>query len=70
MKLVARSGGDPNRIRMLRSFDPRARGDLDVPDPYYGGNTGFTQVLRMIEASMPGLVDFVKKKLEEKEGPA
>jgi protein-tyrosine phosphatase len=55
---------------MLRSFDPRATGDLDVPDPYYGGNTGFTQVLRMIEASMPGLVDFVKKKLQEKEGPA
>jgi protein-tyrosine phosphatase len=68
-KLVARSGGDPARIRMLRSFDPKATGDLDVPDPYYGGNNGFTQVLRMIEASMPGLVDFVKKNLGEKEGP-
>jgi protein-tyrosine phosphatase len=62
-KLVARSGGDPSRIRMLRSFDPNARGDLDVPDPYYGGDSGFTRVLRMIEASMPGLVDHVKSNL-------
>lgn len=59
-KLVARSGGDPSRIRMLRSFDPQAEGDLDVPDPYYGSGGGFTRVLRMIEASMPGLVEWVK----------
>jgi len=63
-KLVARAGGDPDRIRMLRSFDPAASGDLDVPDPYYGGNSGFTRVLRMIEASMPGLVDWVKANLD------
>ncbi len=60
-KLVARTGADPERIRMLRSFDPAGAGDLDVPDPYYGGDGGFTQVLRMIEASMPGLVDWVRR---------
>lgn len=68
-KLVARSGGDPSRIRMLRSFEPHTKGDLDVPDPYYGGDSGFTQVLRIIEACMPGLVDFVKMNLDGKEGP-
>lgn len=67
-KLVARSGGDPARIRMLRSFDPRATGDLDVPDPYYGRDAGFTQVLRMIEASMPGLVEYVADSLNGEEG--
>ena len=67
-KLVARTG-DPDRIRMLRSFDPASAGDLDVPDPYYGGDDGFTRVLRMIEASMPGLMDWVKVELKTEEGP-
>ncbi len=68
-KLVARSGGDPDRIRMLRSFDPASEGNLDVPDPYYGGDGGFTRVLRMIEASMPAMMDWVRGELETKEGP-
>lgn len=64
-KLVKRTGGDPERIRMLRSFDPAASGDLDVPDPYYGGDGGFTRVLRMIEAAMPGLLDWIRDNLDE-----
>jgi len=66
-KLVGRTGGDPSRIKMLRSFDPEATGKLDVPDPYYGGDSGFADVLRMIESSMPGLVDWVKENLNGKE---
>lgn len=58
------SGDDLGRIRMLRSFDPAASGDLDVPDPYYGGNGGFTNVLGMIEASMPGLMVWVRENLD------
>jgi protein-tyrosine phosphatase len=64
-RLVAHAGSDPSRIRMLRSFDPKAKGDLDVPDPYYGSNGGFTRVLRMIEDSMPGLVAWVKDELDK-----
>jgi low molecular weight protein-tyrosine phosphatase len=64
-RLVAQTGGDPSRIKLLRSFDPHARGNLDVPDPYYGANGGFTEVLRMIEASMPGLLDWVRAHLSE-----
>lgn len=54
---------DPGRIRLFRSFDPAATGDLDVPDPYYGGNDGFQIVLGMIEAATPGLVQWVKENL-------
>lgn len=64
-KLVKRSGGDTERIRMLRSFDPAAGADLDVPDPYYGGDGGFTRVLRMIEAAMPGLLDYISTNLKQ-----
>jgi low molecular weight protein-tyrosine phosphatase len=54
--------GDPDRVRLLRSFDPTAGPDLDVPDPYYGGADGFGEVLGMIEAAMPGLLGWVRKK--------
>jgi low molecular weight protein-tyrosine phosphatase len=63
-RLVAQTGGDPSRIKLLRTFDPRAQGSLDVPDPYYGANGGFTEVLRMIEASMPGLLDWVRENID------
>ena len=31
--------------------------DLDVPDPYYGGDRGFETVLDMVEAACRGLLD-------------
>ncbi|MET0132694.1 MAG: low molecular weight protein-tyrosine-phosphatase [Kibdelosporangium sp.] len=52
-----------DKIRLLRSFDPAAGDDLDVPDPYYGGDDGFLVVLTMIEAATPGLVDWVRENL-------
>ena len=45
------------KVRLLREFDPAADGDLDVPDPYYGGDNGFETVLDMVEASCRGLID-------------
>jgi protein-tyrosine phosphatase len=46
------------KVRYLREFDPasRARGDLDVPDPYYGGADGFDHVLDLVEAASRGLL--------------
>jgi protein-tyrosine phosphatase len=52
----------PDRVRLLRSFDPDADG-VDVPDPYYGDDSGFSEVLAMIEAAMPGLVAWVREQL-------
>jgi protein-tyrosine phosphatase len=45
------------KVRLLREFDPAASGDLDVPDPYYGGDRGFETVLDMVEAACRGLLD-------------
>ena len=55
---------DPSRVRLLRSFDPAADGDLDVPDPYYGGPDGFDEVLDQVEAAMPGLIAWVGEQQE------
>lgn len=62
-KALRRLVADPDRVRMFRSFDPDATGDLDVPDPYYGGPDGFTDVMAMVEAAMPGLLEHVRAQL-------
>jgi protein-tyrosine phosphatase len=50
------------KVRLLREFDPAAvaAGDLDVPDPYYGGPNGFDHVLDLVEAACRGLLDEVR----------
>lgn len=45
------------KIRLLREFDPRADGELDVPDPYYGGLEGFHNVYDLVERSVLGLLE-------------
>ncbi len=50
------------RVRLLREFDPASAGapDLDVPDPYYGGDDGFDVVLDQVDAACRGLLDAVR----------
>jgi protein-tyrosine phosphatase len=47
-----------DKIQMLRAYDPRAlaSGDLDVHDPYYGDDHGFTRALDEIVPAVDGLV--------------
>ncbi|EHR49306.1 protein-tyrosine-phosphatase [Saccharomonospora marina XMU15] len=52
---------EPDRVRLLRSFDPSAPPGAEVPDPYYGSGDGFADVLAMIERSVSGLMDWVRK---------
>jgi protein-tyrosine phosphatase len=52
-----------DRIRLLRSFDPASGDeDLDVPDPYYGGDRGFEDVLDQVQAACEGLLDQLKRR--------
>lgn len=45
------------KVRLLREYDPAAAdtGELDVPDPYLG-ETGFDEVLDIVEAACAGLL--------------
>lgn len=54
---------DPERVVLMRDFDPGAGSDRDVPDPYYGGDDGFDEVLAMVEAAVPGLLAWVRERL-------
>ena len=44
------------KVRLLREFDPASAGELDVPDPYYGGERGFETVLDHVQAACRGLL--------------
>jgi protein-tyrosine phosphatase len=52
---------EPDRVRLLRSFDPDSPEGAEVPDPYYGGDEGFVEVLAMVRAAVPGLLDWVRE---------
>ena len=67
--LLTLAGEDPARrskVRRLREFDPVSvkNGELDVPDPYYGGADGFEQVLDIVEAACRGLLAEIRPRTE------
>lgn len=43
------------RVRLLLDYAPEL-GRRDVPDPYYGGDSGFEDVLDLVEAAVRGLI--------------
>jgi protein-tyrosine phosphatase len=58
------------RIHLLRDFDPAVGPDsspyeLDVPDPYYDDLQAFADVLTLIEAACVGLLDHVRRELDD-----
>jgi protein-tyrosine phosphatase len=48
-------GVDPQRISLLRDYDPEAESP-DVPDPYYGGENGFQDVFDIVRRGCDGLL--------------
>ncbi|HET9625050.1 MAG TPA: low molecular weight protein-tyrosine-phosphatase [Kofleriaceae bacterium] len=50
-------------IALLRSFDPTADADAEVPDPWPGGEAGFEDVLDQCERACAGLLAHVKARL-------
>ena len=71
LRRLAPGRQEREKVRLLREFDPasgvgdagqpsrplaqRVAGDLDVPDPYYGGPNGFDDVLDIVTAGCRGL---------------
>jgi protein-tyrosine phosphatase len=56
-------GGEAS-LYLLREFDPEGGPGAEVPDPYYGGPTGFEDVFAMVERSCRGLLHHI---LEEED---
>lgn len=54
-----------DRVLLFRAFDPLVSDPPvpDVPDPYYGGEEGFTEVLAMVERTAEALVAALRRDL-------
>ena len=60
--LIERSvDGDPPAAHLLREFDAEAAGELEVPDPYFGGPRGFDNVHDLVERSARGLLEHLRE---------
>ncbi len=57
LRRLAASEADWRKVHLLREYDPQARGNLDVPDPYYGALSDFEQVYQIVERSCRQLLD-------------
>ncbi|GAB09011.1 protein-tyrosine-phosphatase [Gordonia araii NBRC 100433] len=54
-----------DRTRLFRSFDPSSDPLADVPDPYYGTEDDFALTRELIEAAVPGILEWVRARLRE-----
>ncbi|MFF2997432.1 low molecular weight protein-tyrosine-phosphatase [Streptomyces sp. NPDC057950] len=64
LRRLAPTPEDADKVRLLRSYDPAAGDDPDVPDPYYGRLDDFEECLEMVEAASHGLLAAVQQELE------
>ncbi|GGG56239.1 phosphotyrosine protein phosphatase [Pseudohongiella nitratireducens] len=51
---------DANRDRITLLLEHAGQIDAEVPDPYYGGEQGFEQVLDMVETACAALLERIK----------
>ena len=65
LALATRGGVSQDHIRLFRSFDPQAAALAEVPDPYYGQDDGFRDVLAIVQRAAAGVTRFVAAELGE-----
>ncbi|MGB0670732.1 MAG: low molecular weight protein-tyrosine-phosphatase [Rhodospirillales bacterium] len=72
--VLAMDSDNLRQLQALRPADATAQvmlfldfakqlGLTDVPDPYYGGAQGFSQVLDLCEAASQGLIDHIRRSI-------
>ena len=60
LRALAESESHLEKLSLLRSFDPESPSDASVPDPYYGGDEGFTRVFDICQAGCEGLLQHIR----------
>lgn len=56
LERLARKPEQRAKIHLVREFDPQSGGALAVPDPWYGGPSGFDEAYDIIDRSVRGLL--------------
>jgi protein-tyrosine phosphatase len=50
-----------SKLSLLLQFDPASQSGASVPDPYYGGEQGFDQVVDLCFAGCRGLLEHIRR---------
>lgn len=58
--MIAEMNDQPTHLYLMRDFDPEGKGK-DVPDPYYGGDSGFDNVYQILDRSLDQFLAYVRK---------
>lgn len=61
--MVSEMGEKPDKLLLMRNFDPYGKGE-DVPDPWYGGMNGFENVYQILDRSLDKFLIFLKNEHE------
>lgn len=66
IEYVGFTDGPP--VLMWREFDPsaKARGDLDVPDPWGHPMSAYAEVHAMLEAGLPALIEHLREQVKDR----
>jgi len=48
-----------DHVFLLRSFDPLAENNYNVPDPFYGLESDFEELFAMLQRSVAGFINFL-----------
>ena len=59
-RLPASSENGAAKLKLMRDFDEIGKGQ-DVPDPYYGGDDGFSYVFDLLDRSCQNLLEKIKE---------
>ncbi|WP_421764573.1 low molecular weight protein-tyrosine-phosphatase [Ekhidna sp.] len=59
--MVSEIGNNPDKLILMRNFDPFGKGE-DVPDPWYGGINGFENVYQILDRSLDKFLEHLKEK--------
>jgi len=51
------------QLYKMRYFDSHGK-NTDVPDPYYGGRSGFERVFQILDRSCKGFLEFVQQEIQ------
>jgi len=62
LRALAEDAESRSKVHLLRSFDPESPEGASVPDPYYGGDEDFDEVVRLCLAACAPLLDDLRRK--------
>ncbi len=61
LERLARSPAHAEKIQLLRAFDPAAPLNAPIPDPYYGDERGFDEVLALCRTACQHLLGELRR---------